>query len=117
MEEFVLIPLYHHLELTSSVNDFNSTTADTSRFTTHQTQYPNAPNSEHDVIFEIQSKSSEAPPAAKWLQGIVEPLPESKTENESEKVLQKTQHELSIHRKRVQGLIDLMISTRENKIQ
>ena len=65
MEEFVLIPLYHHLELTSSVNDFNSTTADTSRFTTHQTQYPNAPNSEHDVIFEIQSKSSEAPPAAK----------------------------------------------------
>ena len=114
MEEFVLIPLSHYLELTSSVNDINSTTADTSRFTTHQTHSPNAPNSEPDVTFKKQSNSSEAPPAAEkeWLQGIVEPLPESKAENESEKDLKKTQHEMSIRRKRVQGLIDLMISTR-----
>ena len=91
-----------------------STTADTSRFTTHQTHSPNAPNSEPDVTFKKQSNSSEAPPAAEkeWLQGIVEPLPESKAENESEKDLKKTQHEMSIRRKRVQGLIDLMISTR-----
>ena len=115
MEEFVLFPLSHYLELTSSVSDMNSTTADTtSRFTTHQTHYPNAPNSEPDVTFEKQSNSSEEPPAAEkeWLKGIVEPSPESKTEKESEKDLQKTQHELSIRRKRVQGLIDLMISTR-----
>ena len=114
MEEIVLIALSHYLELTSSVSDINSTTADTSRFTTHQTHYPNAPNSELDVTFEKQSNSSEEPPAAgkEWLQGIVEPLPESKTEDEFEKDLQKTQHELSVRRKRVQGLIDLMISTR-----
>ena len=110
MEEFVLIPLSQYIELTSLVNNINSTTADTSRLTPHQTNSPSEPNSDSDVTFEKQSNSSEAPLAAEkeWLQRVVE----SKRENDSEKELQKTQHELSIRRKRVQGLIDLMISTR-----
>ena len=81
------------------VNDLNSTTADTSPFTPHQIHSPKAPNSEPDVK---QSNPSEAPlaPEKEWLQRIVEPLPGSKTENESEKDLQKTQNESPIRRQK-----------------